>query len=342
MNTILLVLALATAPYQSIVQPNGTSANYFVDCGDPNRGLEGEFVYEATPTIGVPGTFRTSIIDNSAHHGWNGVGYKTGGDGMPPKVWPLNLSGAWQPAYTAQWSGLAFGNFDSQGSNWPNVNGAITVQSNNSTMMVDSTGSPCEGLRVFGAGNKVIVDVRQGAQSRYLLGRPAVYIEGNDMTLTGVIDATTMAGVVVRGDRVRLGTSTTPLVVYAGSVGDDIGAIYLQGYERDATGKKILAVHKYATIENVIVIQTGRRYWPLKPWKIVAVYADDGYSNVTIKNLTVIGQWTHGVFSHGGNYVTINGLTCIGAVGKAHEFAPHFTATSTQPIGCKATGVTKL
>ena len=274
---IALILAALTTPYQAVTVPDGSNARYVVQCGDPNAGMAGPISFYSALSAG--GWFR--YVYNS-FNGWNGEGQL---DPSVENVWVQPLSR--QP----------FGNVDSMGRIWPDEDGAITIYTNRSTLDVTVYGSPCESVRLVGNDNVLTVRAYSGEQSLFKLGRPAVHVLGDRNTVTGYAEHP-MCALYVRGND----TTVKNFEAVGGSVGDDTGMIYFQGYERDAGGAKILGYHTGATIRNVKVRQSGRWYAPTHGTN--AVYFDDGFSRAKVDTLDVYGYFTRPVFANGGTGIS--------------------------------------
>lgn len=308
-----------TAPFHSINQPDGTFATYNVDCGNPNAGkVVAWSLVQGEPSV-APLTFTQGLPVGD--RGWQDENRKSDEFGKIEQVAPLFRDGGWKPAYYRSWSAPPFGSY--QRLVWPAQDGALTVLTNNSTVVAFVKGSPCESLRIIGDNNKVFVVADSGEQSRLMLTRPAVIINGDGNTVTGWARHPICA-LYLRGNANNVLNFTA--VIGPSAVGDDTGAVYYEGK----------AGQKGGSVTNLTVVNEGRAY----PYQhmTAGLYLDDKYSYCKITNLTVIGQFKYGLFSHGGNYNTVSGLTTVG-VEFSHKFASHFTTSSTAPIGCKATNV---
>lgn len=276
----LLLAAQQTAPYQSVTVPDGSSVSIYVDCGDPNKGQR-QGGWQFFQELSGVGWF--SYLGNR-WEGWNGETRFLDGSVVLQNVWVQALS-------AKPWGAL-----DSQNRVWPDEDGAIRIYTNGSTLDVTVYGSPAESVRLVGNDNFVRVNVRSGEQSIYKLPRPGVHINGDRNTLTGYIEFAMAAVYSVGFDNVF-----KDLELVCGAVGDDIGGLYLQGHEKLDGVTKTLGYYHGARIENVTVRQKGREY----PWShgINAVYFDDGFSDATIYNLQVYGDWTRRYFVNGGTNV---------------------------------------
>lgn len=327
MNTLLLVLAMLapTVPYTVVTQPDGTTASYNVDCGDPNKGLDSApFTLQSGPPTGAG--WKNIMVKGNL--GWNGITIVPV-DGVYLPTWP-QYTGKWNDAWVQEVAGIPFGAYAQYGYSWPTTSGALTVKTNNSTIIADVTGSPCESLIVVGNNNKIHVRAISGVQSRLMLLRSAVVVNGNGNTVSGYSEHPVCA-LVVRGNNNALRNFTA----VGGEVGDDSALIYFVN-DHKLGGVKQLGYWNGAVLDKVSVIARKRKYPPSH--LTAGIYADDKFSNVKASSIYVSGGFKYGIVSNGGDDVTINGLTTVDCEAP-FKFLAHQDTPTKAPIGCSAKAV---
>ena len=279
---IALLLALVfTAPYQDLTLPDGGSYSFTIDCGDPNAGLPvGEIQFHSY--LDASGWFRYS------YNSWNGWNGETQLDPMAVNVWAQPLTGK------------PFGNVDSLRRAWPAETGAITVRTNGSRVSATVYGSPCESVRLIGNDNVLTVYAVSGEQTLFKMGRPAVLVQGSRNRVSGYAEHP-LCALYVRGND----TTVANFEAVGGSVGDDTGMLYFAN-DYKVNGVKQFGYYNGATLRNVTIRQSGRKYQPIHGTN--GAYFDDGFSRISIDRLNVYGYFTRPWFANGGTGYTVKRL----------------------------------
>lgn len=204
---------------------------------------------------------------------------------------------------------------------WPKED-ALRVKTNRSKLYVTVEDSPSRCLYVEGDYNDVTVEVYQGQQSNLIQDLASVYFKGKGNVLRGVAKGSLCAAFFNGPDN-----RTLDFTAEVEGIGADRGGVY---WKKGSNGFR-------AT--NTIV-KVGKREWPCLHGD-QGFYIDDQTSNGSLYNCKVFGEFTRGVFVHGGYNVTVDRFHSQGP-SVSVLFAPHFTTPGVIPTGNRTSGLTEV
>lgn len=314
-QALLLLLASAqTAPYSDIALPDGSTATYSVVC--QNANAFGPWAFSASGPVASPaGSYQDALTVGD--RGWNDTSLRMTEKGIQTTRYndpswdisaPWRQSGVWQPAYVRVSLAPPIG--ASNGEVWPKA--ALTIRANRSRLVVEVRNAPCESLRVVGSDNDVTVYAFSGEQSRLMLNRPAVHVEGARNKVHGYADHP-LCALYVKGPDNEVSRFTA----VGGEVGDDTGLVYID------------KVSARTRLVGVSVVARPRKY-PVSHGQ-QGFYLDEQVSGCVLTDCSAYG-FQRGVYGHGASYTTVKGLRaalCQTAV----LFAPYFKTPNVQPAG---------